>query len=709
MAKICLVSNELLHGGTDSDAAHHVEYLAQLWSQDPRHAVTLLYVGHCSADSAETLRAYYQKFGIGFLTIDALPLPTYPRPGMTQAHVYADTLYQGLAGEKFDFIAFGDHQGLAMVCLQAKRVGLAFRRTTLMVCLHAPGHWLAAHPDRGLRMSAETLRYGYMEAYCAAHADVLVSPTEGLFTWLEGEGQTLAPRRQVLPYLVPGGWFVPPSATPPDDGHLVFFGGLQPCHGLVPLLQALQLGVGPPVRRLTLLSADDLAAGVRADDGLQWDLQALSNRGIQLAQRRYAHLGEAMAFLRQTRAVAVLPYLQGNAPYALLACIAQQQPFLCSDVPGMAEWVAPDHALPMDSPAALARALGERRERLAQQQRPYPQMATAQAWRQALQQWLAPAAPASAAAPAAPPPFVSVCIPYYNKGRYLPETLASLATNVYPSFEVVVMDDGSTDADDVAVLAAMQSQYGARGWRFLHQENKGAGEARNAAAAAARGELLLFFDADDLAADDMIDCFARGMQRSGADCLTCNYAGFMSDAQKPGTALRITYGYVPLGDAWKLGVTENVFGGANLIVKASTYWALGGFTSGHDGCEDWEFLANLTLQGYRLEVVPKNCFFYRRSANSLTMTMDGRRSLQRGVRPYLRDTPVRWTALLHELFLPMWEFQKRLPNLQRQLEQAQAQACRLEEQNKQLSARLAAEQPPLAPNTPPLPSPRALD
>ncbi len=87
-------------------------------------------------------------------------------------------------------------------------------------------------------------------------------------------------------------------------------------------------------------------------------------------------------------------------------------------------------------------------------------------------------------------PFVSVIVPAYNAAATLPACLAALAAQDYPRdrYEVIVVDDGSQD--DTAALAA------AAGVRVIRQANAGPAAARNAGAAAAQGELLLFTDAD---------------------------------------------------------------------------------------------------------------------------------------------------------------------------------------------------------------------
>lgn len=89
-------------------------------------------------------------------------------------------------------------------------------------------------------------------------------------------------------------------------------------------------------------------------------------------------------------------------------------------------------------------------------------------------------------------PDVSIVMPTYNKARYLDVTLASLSGQTYPSFETVVVDDGSTD-DAESVVRRYDDQTSIT---YMRQENRGRSAARNTAVRAARGDLIIFSDDD---------------------------------------------------------------------------------------------------------------------------------------------------------------------------------------------------------------------
>lgn len=91
---------------------------------------------------------------------------------------------------------------------------------------------------------------------------------------------------------------------------------------------------------------------------------------------------------------------------------------------------------------------------------------------------------------------VSVIIPAYNAATTIRATLKSVATQTLQPAEVVVVDDGSTD-DTLAIATACKDFFAPDTLVVMHQENAGAGAARNHAINAARQEFLAFIDADD--------------------------------------------------------------------------------------------------------------------------------------------------------------------------------------------------------------------
>ena len=91
-------------------------------------------------------------------------------------------------------------------------------------------------------------------------------------------------------------------------------------------------------------------------------------------------------------------------------------------------------------------------------------------------------------------PRVTIVVPAYNAARTLPETLSSLLAQTFLDLEIVVVDDGSSDAT-AAIAAGFQHDPRVR---LVRQRNRGLAGARNSGIAAATGDLIGFCDADDL-------------------------------------------------------------------------------------------------------------------------------------------------------------------------------------------------------------------
>src|SRR5262249_23742907 len=88
-------------------------------------------------------------------------------------------------------------------------------------------------------------------------------------------------------------------------------------------------------------------------------------------------------------------------------------------------------------------------------------------------------------------PEVSVVIPSYNSAKYLRDAVDSVLKQTFRDFEVVVVDDGSTD-DTQAVICRYVSSV-----RYIRQDNSGVADARNRGIEASRGHYIAFLDADD--------------------------------------------------------------------------------------------------------------------------------------------------------------------------------------------------------------------
>jgi len=105
---------------------------------------------------------------------------------------------------------------------------------------------------------------------------------------------------------------------------------------------------------------------------------------------------------------------------------------------------------------------------------------------------------------------VSIILPTFNRAKFLPQAFASIRSQTFTDWELIVVDDGSTDETPDLVTELT------RGWeqpvRYHRQENQGAYGARNTGLDLARGEYIAFFDSDDVWLPDFLARLASGLR-----------------------------------------------------------------------------------------------------------------------------------------------------------------------------------------------------
>ena len=100
--------------------------------------------------------------------------------------------------------------------------------------------------------------------------------------------------------------------------------------------------------------------------------------------------------------------------------------------------------------------------------------------------------------------FFSIVVPLYNKERYIKKTLKSILSQSFTNFEIVVVNDGSTDGSVVEVLSCDDDRI-----VLVNQKNGGVSQARNKGIGCSKGQWIIFFDADDILESGTLEEFYR--------------------------------------------------------------------------------------------------------------------------------------------------------------------------------------------------------
>jgi glycosyltransferase involved in cell wall biosynthesis len=204
---------------------------------------------------------------------------------------------------------------------------------------------------------------------------------------------------------------------------------------------------------------------------------------------------------------------------------------------------------------------------------------------------------------------VSIIIPCYNGARFLRATLESALAQAHAPLEVIVIDDGSTD--DSATLAG---SFGAP-VRVIRQLNQGESVARNQGIAEARGDYLMFLDADDLLQPDALEALLRSLGTGSGTVALMGHAPFSDDPTRPYAT------EMPPADAFFPRIMETNFGPPHCwLTPRAVVRATGGFATDMRYSEDWDFWCRVALTGAPLVAVPYAGALYRRHAASQVAT-----------------------------------------------------------------------------------------
>lgn len=208
-------------------------------------------------------------------------------------------------------------------------------------------------------------------------------------------------------------------------------------------------------------------------------------------------------------------------------------------------------------------------------------------------------------------PTFSVIIPAYEAAETIGRALQSVLVQSYPAHEVIIVDDGSTDALQEAI-AGFTGKI-----KYIRQANAGVSAARNAGAQAATGEWLAFLDADDWYFPDRLRWHAEWIERDlGLDFLTGDYEYRRPDGSLISRSMEISEAGRTLMDmangqrevvmegAIISKFVENHFGDTHtLSLPRVTFLELGGYPIGRSVCEDVTFLIRLCDRSKRIGVI----------------------------------------------------------------------------------------------------------
>ncbi len=218
-------------------------------------------------------------------------------------------------------------------------------------------------------------------------------------------------------------------------------------------------------------------------------------------------------------------------------------------------------------------------------------------------------------------PVVSLVIPVYNSGKYLAQALDSVVRQTFQNFEVVIVNDGSTDNSEL-IAQSFCIKYS--NFRIINQKNSGPASAKNTGIKNSRGKFLTFLDSDDLLDSKFLEVLYNLIKENDSDISYCNFNLYHAESNisicMPFTAKSGVY---QKDDAFAKLISDvtlhhfpwNKMYKKDLFIKNNIKF--------HDMFyEDVATCPELFYYANRVAVTSKPLYYYRRHQKSIIAVMD---------------------------------------------------------------------------------------
>lgn len=214
-------------------------------------------------------------------------------------------------------------------------------------------------------------------------------------------------------------------------------------------------------------------------------------------------------------------------------------------------------------------------------------------------------------------------IPTYNRANLLSQTIGSVLVQTYRDFELIVVDDGSTDATQEVVRSRDDSRI-----RYYFQENAGGPAARNRGGCECRTPYVVFLDSDDLLRPDALaNLMSVAAKHMDADLIGGGYEYLDAKGSAPHFVQPWLLGEQLDMPRWLM---DCPFIPSATLVRRESFMAVGGFDREQEAAQDWDLWLRMAAHGCSMRWAKEIICQYRLHEGGLT------NDIQRQKRGYLR-------------------------------------------------------------------------
>lgn len=214
---------------------------------------------------------------------------------------------------------------------------------------------------------------------------------------------------------------------------------------------------------------------------------------------------------------------------------------------------------------------------------------------------------------AAASPLFSIVIPAYSRADLVEAALRSVQNQTCRDFEWIIVDDGSPEE----FAGRLRRWEGEFGFQLIRRENSGPGVARNRGAEAARGEYLIFFDADDVMLPWALEVYRQVVAESKPALVAAAFVEFHDEAElthltQTGIRMRSYRDYLACSRE------HSAVGAGQTIVRRDVWERSGGFTDQRINCEDHDFVLRIGCEPGFVRIEEPVTIGYRRHGSNVT-------------------------------------------------------------------------------------------
>lgn len=563
------------------------------------------------------------------------------------SYAFAQTLQHYIEKEGApDMVEAQEYLGIAYYLLQYKHLQYQWcRHIPVLITMHSPS-FLYMQYNHISEYKYPNYWICEMERFCLQAANALIAPSRYILREVEKHFHISHPDITVVPNPFESALSGNETDINTNSGDIIFYGKLTAQKGVFQLLTYFkQLWDEGFKETLVLIGGQDIVyhpEGVTMGDFIRSRYQDFIASGLLRLKDKIA---PAQMPQRLSNAkVIIIPSANDNLPYTVLEMMALGNIVLVSKQGGQSEVVADgvdgfvfDHEAPQTFKEKLFQILMlPEAERQAIQTAAREKTAAVYNLQTVYEQKIAviknimvqneprhfPFTRSWAAAPQPPDmgfrkSLLSVVVPYYNMGRYIGETIASLQKSAYGDLEILIVNDGSTNA---ASLQALESYRNKSGIIVIDTPNGGLAHARNTGARAAAGEYLAFLDADDTVAPDYY-AKAIGVLKKFENV---HFVGCWAQYFEGSVNVWPTFTPEP-----PLVLYHNTINSSSLVYKRAAFLHKGRNDARmtFPGLEDYESVISLLEAGYRGVSLPEPLFSYRVRTNSMIRAISTNKKL----------------------------------------------------------------------------------